>query len=42
VGYCHAQDGHTLAFALLMNGVDPLAAHPIQDRMIVSIARYDG
>ena len=42
VGYCTARDGHTLAFALLMNGVIPDAAHPIQDRMVVAIARYDG
>jgi D-alanyl-D-alanine carboxypeptidase/D-alanyl-D-alanine-endopeptidase (penicillin-binding protein 4) len=42
VGYCTARDGDTLAFALLMNGVIPDAAHPIQDRMVVAIARYDG
>jgi D-alanyl-D-alanine carboxypeptidase/D-alanyl-D-alanine-endopeptidase (penicillin-binding protein 4) len=42
VGYCHAQDGHLLAYAFLMNGVDPVAAHPIQDRMQVAVARYDG
>jgi serine-type D-Ala-D-Ala carboxypeptidase/endopeptidase (penicillin-binding protein 4) len=42
VGYCTARDGHTLAFALLMNGVIPDAAHPIQDRMTVAIARYAG
>jgi D-alanyl-D-alanine carboxypeptidase/D-alanyl-D-alanine-endopeptidase (penicillin-binding protein 4) len=42
VGYCHAQDGHLLAYAFLMNGVDPDAAHPIQDRMQVAVARYDG
>jgi serine-type D-Ala-D-Ala carboxypeptidase/endopeptidase (penicillin-binding protein 4) len=42
VGYCTARDGDTLAFALLMNGVIPDAAHPIQDRMAVAIARYDG
>ncbi|MGH2871417.1 MAG: D-alanyl-D-alanine carboxypeptidase/D-alanyl-D-alanine endopeptidase [Solirubrobacteraceae bacterium] len=41
-GYCVARDGHTLAFALLMNGIDPDYAHPIQDRMVVSLARYDG
>jgi serine-type D-Ala-D-Ala carboxypeptidase/endopeptidase (penicillin-binding protein 4) len=42
VGYCTARDGDTLAFALLMNGVIPDAAHPIQDRMAVAIAGYDG
>jgi serine-type D-Ala-D-Ala carboxypeptidase/endopeptidase (penicillin-binding protein 4) len=42
VGYCTARDGDTLAFALLMNGVIPDAAHPIQDRMAVAIANYDG
>ena len=42
VGYCTARNGDTLAFALLMNGVIPDAAHPIQDRMVVAIAGYDG
>jgi D-alanyl-D-alanine carboxypeptidase/D-alanyl-D-alanine-endopeptidase (penicillin-binding protein 4) len=42
VGYCTARNGDTMAFALLMNGVIPDAAHPIQDRMVVAIARYDG
>ena len=42
VGYCHAADGHTLAFAILMNGVYPYYAHPIQNRMVVGIARYSG
>jgi D-alanyl-D-alanine carboxypeptidase/D-alanyl-D-alanine-endopeptidase (penicillin-binding protein 4) len=42
VGYCRARDGHVLAYAFLMNGVDPDAAHPIQDRMQVAVARYDG
>ena len=32
VGYCTARDGHTLAFAFLMNSVDPAAGHPIEDR----------
>src|SRR5207302_1195263 len=30
VGYCRATDGHTLAFALMMNGIYPHYAHPIQ------------
>ena len=42
VGYCHAADGHTLAFAILMNRVYPYYAHPIQNRMVVGIARYSG
>jgi serine-type D-Ala-D-Ala carboxypeptidase/endopeptidase (penicillin-binding protein 4) len=42
VGYCHAKDGHTLAFALMMNGVYPYYAHPIQNRMTVALAKYAG
>ena len=42
VGYCHARDGHTIAYAFLMNGVGPPYAHPIQDRMQVALAEYDG
>ena len=42
VGYCQAQDGHTLAFAFLMNGIYPDYAHPIQDRMALAVARYSG
>jgi serine-type D-Ala-D-Ala carboxypeptidase/endopeptidase (penicillin-binding protein 4) len=42
VGYCHAKDGHTLAFAFLMNGIYPDYAHPIQDRMGVAVAKYSG
>jgi D-alanyl-D-alanine carboxypeptidase/D-alanyl-D-alanine-endopeptidase (penicillin-binding protein 4) len=42
VGYCRARDGHTLAFAFLMNAIDPNYAHPIQDRMAVAIAKYNG
>jgi D-alanyl-D-alanine carboxypeptidase/D-alanyl-D-alanine-endopeptidase (penicillin-binding protein 4) len=42
VGYCHARDGHRLAYALLMNGIVPDYAHPIQDQMQVALARYDG
>jgi D-alanyl-D-alanine carboxypeptidase/D-alanyl-D-alanine-endopeptidase (penicillin-binding protein 4) len=40
VGYCQARDGHTIAFAFLMNGIYPDYAHPIQDRMAVSVAKY--
>jgi D-alanyl-D-alanine carboxypeptidase/D-alanyl-D-alanine-endopeptidase (penicillin-binding protein 4) len=42
VGYCRAQDGHTLAYAFLMNGVYPDYAHPIQNRMQLAVARYAG
>ena len=42
VGYCTARDGHTLAYALLMNRINPDYAHPIQDRMVVDVAKYDG
>jgi D-alanyl-D-alanine carboxypeptidase/D-alanyl-D-alanine-endopeptidase (penicillin-binding protein 4) len=42
VGYCQASDGHTLAFAFLMNGITPDYAHPIQDQMQVAVAKYDG
>ena len=42
VGYCRATDGHTLAYALMMNGIVPDYAHPIQDRMQVALAKYSG
>jgi D-alanyl-D-alanine carboxypeptidase/D-alanyl-D-alanine-endopeptidase (penicillin-binding protein 4) len=42
VGYCRAADGHTLAYAFLMNGIFPDYAHPIQDRMQLAVARYGG
>jgi D-alanyl-D-alanine carboxypeptidase/D-alanyl-D-alanine-endopeptidase (penicillin-binding protein 4) len=42
VGICRARDGHTLAFAFLMNRVYPGYAHPIQNGMVVALARYDG
>ncbi len=42
VGYCRAADGHTLAYAFMMNGIYPDYAHPIQDRMQLALARYDG
>jgi D-alanyl-D-alanine carboxypeptidase/D-alanyl-D-alanine-endopeptidase (penicillin-binding protein 4) len=41
-GYCRARDGHTLAYAFLMNGIFPDYAHPIQDQMQVALADYDG
>ncbi|MFZ0089584.1 MAG: D-alanyl-D-alanine carboxypeptidase/D-alanyl-D-alanine-endopeptidase [Solirubrobacteraceae bacterium] len=42
VGYCQARDGHTLAFAFMMNAIVPDYAHPIQDRMQVAVASYRG
>ena len=42
VGYCQAKDGHSLAYALMMNGIVPDYAHPIQDRMQVALAKYIG
>ena len=42
VGYCQARDGHTLAYALLMSNIDPNYAHPIQNKMEIAMARYDG
>jgi D-alanyl-D-alanine carboxypeptidase/D-alanyl-D-alanine-endopeptidase (penicillin-binding protein 4) len=42
VGYCRAQDGHTLAYAFMMNSIDPLRAHPIQNAMELALVRYDG
>jgi serine-type D-Ala-D-Ala carboxypeptidase/endopeptidase (penicillin-binding protein 4) len=42
-GYCQAEDGHTLAFAFLMNSVaNPDAAHNVEANMAVSLAKYDG
>jgi D-alanyl-D-alanine carboxypeptidase/D-alanyl-D-alanine-endopeptidase (penicillin-binding protein 4) len=42
VGYCRARDGHTVAFAVLMNRIYPGYAHGIQNAMVEAIARYDG
>ncbi len=41
-GYCRARDGHTLAYAFMMNSIDPLVAHPIQNAMELALVRYDG
>lgn len=43
-GYCHARDGHTLAFAFLANGIgDPSYVHAVEaDDMAAAIAGYDG
>jgi serine-type D-Ala-D-Ala carboxypeptidase/endopeptidase (penicillin-binding protein 4) len=42
VGYCTGRDGHQLAFAFLLNGVDPTTGHSLEDQMAVALARYDG
>lgn len=43
-GYCHALDGHELAFAFLANGLSaPDYVHTIQTNdMAAALARYDG
>jgi D-alanyl-D-alanine carboxypeptidase/D-alanyl-D-alanine-endopeptidase (penicillin-binding protein 4) len=42
-GYCQAADGHTLAFAFMMNSVsDPSYAHSVEGNMAVALANYDG
>ncbi len=41
-GYCTARDGHSLAFAFLMNGVDSSAGHALEAQMAVALAGYDG
>jgi D-alanyl-D-alanine carboxypeptidase/D-alanyl-D-alanine-endopeptidase (penicillin-binding protein 4) len=40
-GYCAARNGDTLAFAFLMNSVNPNSAHPVQDRMTLALADYN-
>ncbi len=42
VGYCRARDGHTLAYAFMMNRINPDVAHPIQNAMELALVRYDG
>jgi D-alanyl-D-alanine carboxypeptidase/D-alanyl-D-alanine-endopeptidase (penicillin-binding protein 4) len=43
VGYCTAADGHTLAFAFLINSVgNPDASHLLEASMAVSVAKYNG
>jgi D-alanyl-D-alanine carboxypeptidase/D-alanyl-D-alanine-endopeptidase (penicillin-binding protein 4) len=41
-GYCRARNGHRLAFALLMNGVDLTSARTAQDRVAAALASYAG
>jgi D-alanyl-D-alanine carboxypeptidase/D-alanyl-D-alanine-endopeptidase (penicillin-binding protein 4) len=40
-GFCNTTGGERVAFALLMNRVNPSAARALQDRMTVALARYD-
>jgi D-alanyl-D-alanine carboxypeptidase/D-alanyl-D-alanine-endopeptidase (penicillin-binding protein 4) len=42
VGYCTARNGHPLAFAFLMNSVDPGNGHALEDRMGEALADYRG
>jgi D-alanyl-D-alanine carboxypeptidase/D-alanyl-D-alanine-endopeptidase (penicillin-binding protein 4) len=41
-GYCTARDGHTLAFSILQNYVNPYTEHPLQDHMAEALVRYSG
>ena len=41
-GYCQTRDGGQVAFAFLMNEVDPAGARLLQDRMAGALARYSG
>lgn len=41
-GYCTAHDGHTLAYAFLIQGSDPYSAHVAEYAMAVALARYNG
>jgi serine-type D-Ala-D-Ala carboxypeptidase/endopeptidase (penicillin-binding protein 4) len=42
-GYCTARDGHTVAFAFLLNGLtDSNFGHAVEAKMAVALANYDG
>ncbi|MBV9195603.1 MAG: D-alanyl-D-alanine carboxypeptidase/D-alanyl-D-alanine-endopeptidase [Solirubrobacterales bacterium] len=42
-GYCRARDGHTLAFAFLMNSLrNPNFGHAVEANMAVALAKYNG
>ena len=41
-GYCKARNGHRIAFAILMNGVNVTSARAAQDRTAASLAAYSG
>jgi serine-type D-Ala-D-Ala carboxypeptidase/endopeptidase (penicillin-binding protein 4) len=38
VGYCHAANGHLLAFAIFTDGISIEAAHTFQDHMAITLA----
>jgi D-alanyl-D-alanine carboxypeptidase/D-alanyl-D-alanine-endopeptidase (penicillin-binding protein 4) len=40
-GYCHSHGGHTLAFALIIDGLPDPRAHAIRDAMAIAMARDD-
>lgn len=40
-GWCSAAGGHTIVFALEMDGISLSAAHALQDRMAVAVALYN-
>ena len=40
-GFCNTTGGERVAFAFLMNRVNPSGARALQDRMTVALARYD-
>jgi D-alanyl-D-alanine carboxypeptidase/D-alanyl-D-alanine-endopeptidase (penicillin-binding protein 4) len=42
VGYCHAADGHQLAFAFFTDAIATSTAHTIQDHMTITVADYGG
>ena len=43
VGYCAAKDGHTLAFAFLINSVfNTDVTHKLEANMAVTVAKYNG
>ena len=39
-GYCQTTAGSRVAFAILMNRVNPYGARRLQDRMVSALARY--
>ena len=41
-GYCRSRGGDTLVFSFLMNGVSPVGARRLQDRMANALAAYRG
>jgi serine-type D-Ala-D-Ala carboxypeptidase/endopeptidase (penicillin-binding protein 4) len=42
-GYCRAQDGHTLAFAFMANGIgNPNFVHQVEANMAVALSKYNG